>query len=67
MTPSQYIVICLKDFTQEDPSTYVQTTRKRFTYEEAIEYASQIPDSRDAHIVPVNYVRVDKKKYPILS
>jgi len=65
MITDQHIVICLKDFTEEDPATYVQATRKRFSYQNAIEYASSIAPSRCPRIVPVPYVRLNKKNYPI--
>ena len=67
MLINQYIVICLKDFTEEDPASYVQATRKRFSYQGAMEYAFNIAQSRDPHIVPVAYVRLDKNHYPIKS
>jgi len=37
---NQYIVICLKDTTEKDPATYVQTTRRRFRHKEAREYVN---------------------------
>ena len=67
MIASQYIVICLKDFTQEDPCTYVQTTRKRFSKEGAEHYMKAIAPSRKPIAVPVPYVRLDKKNNPISS
>ena len=55
----QYIVICIKEL-----NTYTQTTRKRFTYQEAIEYASGVAPDRDPHIVPVKPVELDVNSYP---
>jgi len=65
MVPDQYIVICLKDFTADDPATYVQASRRRFSNQEAIIYAQDVAPSRDPRVVSVAYVRVDKKGYPI--
>jgi len=64
---NQHIVICLKDFTEEDPNTYVQATRKRFSYEDAEYYIKGISPGRNPIIVAVPYVRLDKKNYPIKS
>ena len=67
MIDTQHIVICVKDFTEEDPATYVQATRKRFTFQGAIKYASTIAPSRHPRIVPVPYARLDKNNYPVKS
>ncbi len=62
----QYIVICLKDKTKEDPATYVQVTRKRFSYDDAIKYANNtIAPSRDACVVKVKSVELDEFEYPL--
>jgi hypothetical protein len=61
----QYIVICLKDKTKKDPATYVQTTRKRFSYDEAIKYANTVAPSRDACVVKVKPVKLSGHKYPL--
>ncbi len=61
----QYIVICLKDKTKKDPATYVQTTRKRFSYDEAIKYAYGVNFSRNACVVNVKSVKLDKHSYPL--
>jgi len=63
----QYIVICLKDKTEQDPATYVQVTRKRFEYEEALKYASGVAPSRLAIVVPVPNAELNKKGYPIYN
>ena len=65
MLGNQYIVICLDDKTEENPSTYIQATRKRFTYQEALEYMFHIAPSRQARIVPVENVPLDENGYPI--
>ena len=65
MIVNQYIVICLKDSTEEDPATYVQTTRRRFGYEDAKEYIKGISPERKPVIVVVPYIDLNEKNYPI--
>jgi len=62
----QYIIICLKDKTFEDPATYVQGTRKRFTKEEAEDHIKLIAPSRNPVIVQVPSVKLDENDYPFL-
>jgi hypothetical protein len=62
----QYIVICLKDKTEQHPATYVQTTRKRFADEdEALDYMKVIAPSRMPVVVPVPEVELDERRYPV--
>jgi len=65
MIKNQHIVICLKDSTERDTATYVQVTRKRFTYMGALEYVQGVASSRHPRVVPVPDVTVDAKGYPI--
>ena len=64
---NQYIVICLKDKTTENPATYTQTTRKRMNYDEAIHYAKAISPERLPLLVAVPWVETDENGYPILK
>ena len=59
------IILCLKDRTKEDPATYVQPTRKRFTYREAKHRIEAIAKSRNPVIVKVPYVEVNDEGYPV--
>jgi len=61
----QYIVICLKDTTERDVATYVQVTRRRFSYQQAIEYMPAIAPSRHPRMVAVPAVKINKERYPV--
>lgn len=64
----QYIVICLKDKTEQHPATYVQPSRKRYTKEEdAIDRTKSIAPSRNPVVVEVPEIELDEKGYPILQ
>jgi hypothetical protein len=64
----QYICLCLQDTDPyEDPKndyTYVQSTRRRFTKEEAEKRIACYAPSRKAVIVQVPYVSIDEDGYP---
>jgi len=61
----QYIVICLRDRTKENPATYVQPSRKRFVDEDAaLDYMQMIAPSRLPAAVKVPDVTLDEKGYP---
>jgi hypothetical protein len=63
----QHIIICLKDQTPENPATYVQATRRRFSLKDAKERIKSIAPSRLPIIVPVPFVKLDENNYPILT
>ena len=64
----QYIVICLKDKTEDHPATYVQVTRKRFTDQDnALDYTKMIASSRTPVVVLVPDVEVNEKGYPVFQ
>ena len=62
-----FIIICLKDSTPEDPATYVQTTRKRFTYDDAMARTKSYAPSRYPLVVAVPWVELNKNDYPIYN
>ena len=62
----QYIIICLKNKTEFHQATYVQPTRERFLTRKSAKLTAQALDqARDAIIIPVAPVEIDKNNYPI--
>ena len=62
-----FIIICLKDSTPEDPKTYVQATRKRFTFDDATERVKSYAPSRCPLVIAVPWVELDENDYPIFQ
>ena len=62
---SQFIVICLKDKTEQNPATYVQATRRRFSYDDAMKRAQGISPERKPLVVAVPWVETDEYGYPV--
>ena len=60
-----FIIICLKYSTPEDPATYVQSTRRRFTYDDAWNRAKSYSPSRHPLVVAVPWVELDENDYPV--
>ena len=62
---NQNIIICLQDSSLENPKTYVQSTRRRFSYDDAMERAKGYAPSRCALVVAVPWVELDENDYPV--
>ena len=64
---NQHIILCLKDSDPHNPkdsATYVQSTRRRMSFKEAVERAEGYAPSRHAVVLAVPSVPIDEDGYP---